>query len=535
MIDLADGIGLLIGLVIIATIADRLRLPYPILLVVAGVVVAVLPVRHRVQLDPDLFLLVFLPPLIYDASLDTSARELRTHLRPILSLAVGLVLATMTVVAVVIHAVVGDMGWGVAFALGAIVSPPDSVAATQIAGKLGLPRRLVTILGGEGLINDATSLTAYQVAVASVGTAFTVADVAGKFLFAVIVGLGIGVGVGWVGSWLLRFTETPVIENTMLLVLPFAAYLPADTIGASGVLAVVAAGLVFGRFGSRSLTAGARLQQREIWDLIVFLLTGMSFLLVGLELRPILDSLTSRESGSLVLESLAVIGVVIVVRMVWIFGATAVPGGEQLFGASKGDGRSWRETTVVGWAGMRGAVSLAAALALPQDFPQRDLLIFLTFGVIVATLVGQGLTLPPLIRRLGLVTSDQQDVVLTAQARRRLTLVALAHLDDVGQSGRFPDEVVDRLRAGYEAQLARLDRRLEVIGAGDGTDGTEDGADEAGMSTEEVLRAEQDLRLQVIASERTELEQLLARRRVTDRVADQVRAALDVDETTMRP
>ena len=469
MISLADGIGLLIGLVVIATIADRVRIPYPILLVVAGVVVAVLPVRHRVQLAPDLFLLVFLPPLIYDASLDTSARELRTHLRPILSLAVGLVLATMVVVAVVIHTLVGNMGWGVAFALGAIVSPPDSVAATQIAGKLGLPRRLVTILGGEGLMNDATALTAYQVAVASVGTAFTVADVAGKFFFAVVVGLGIGLVVGWVGSRLLRFTETPVIENTMLLILPFAAYLPADKIGASGVLAVVAAGLVFGRFGSRSLTAGARLQQREIWDLIVFLLTGMSFLLVGLELRPILDSLTNRTSGSLAVESLAVVGVVIVVRMVWMFGATALPGGQRLFGATEATARSWRETTVVGWAGMRGAVSLAAALALPQDFPQRDLIIFLTFGVIVATLVGQGLTLPPLIRRLGLVTRDQQDLLLTAEARRRLTVVALGHIDDVSQSDQFPEEVVDRLRTGYESQLARIDRRLEVIGADNGS------------------------------------------------------------------
>jgi monovalent cation/hydrogen antiporter len=534
VISLADGIGLLIGLVVIATIADRVRIPYPILLVVAGVVVAVLPVRHQIQLEPDLVLLVFLPPLIYDASLDTSARELRTHLRPILSLAVGLVLATMVVVAVVIHTLVGNMGWGVAFALGAIVSPPDSVAATQIAGKLGLPRRLVTILGGEGLMNDATALTAYQVAVASVGSAFTVADVAGKFFFAVAVGLGIGIVVGWVGSRLLRFTETPVIENTMLLILPFAAYLPADKVGASGVLAVVAAGLVFGRFGSRSLTAGARLQQREIWDLIVFLLTGVSFLLVGLELRPILDSLTNRTSGSLAVESLAVVGVVIVVRMVWIFGATALPGGQGLFGATESTARSWRETTVVGWAGMRGAVSLAAALALPQDFPQRDLIIFLTFGVIVATLVGQGLTLPPLIRRLGLVTRDQQDLLLTAEARRRLTVVALGHIDDVSQSDQFPEEVVDRLRTGYESQLVRIDRRLEVIGADNGSgNGLGDAADTE--ATTESLEAERDLRLQVIATERTELDQLLARRRISNRVADQVRAALDLDETTMRP
>src|SRR3984957_8532031 len=334
MISIADGIGLLIGIVVIATVADRLRIAYPILLVIAGIAVALLPLQHRVQLEPDLVLLVFLPPLIYDASLDTSARELRTHLRPILLLAVGLVLVTMTVVAVILHALVGGMSWAVAFALGAIVSPPDSVAATQIAGKLGLPRRLVTILGGEGLMNDATALTAYQVAVAAVGTTFTLVDVAGRFVFAVVVGLAIGLAVGWIGARMLRFTETPVIENTMLLILPFAAYLPADKLDASGVLAVVAAGLYFGRYGSGTLTAAARLQQREIWDLIVFLLTGMSFLLVGLELRPILDNLVNRESGSLAIESLAVVGVVIVVRVVWMFAATALPGGEHLFGAS---------------------------------------------------------------------------------------------------------------------------------------------------------------------------------------------------------
>ena len=215
-------------------------------------------------------------------------------------------------------------------------------------------------------------------------------------------------------------------------------------------------------------------------------------------------------------------------------GATALPGGRRLFGATEATARSWRETTVVGWAGMRGAVSLAAALALPQDFPQRDLIIFLTFGVIVATLVGQGLTLPPLIRRLGLVTRDQQDLLLTAEARRRLTVVALCHIDDVSQSDQFPEQVVDRLRAGYESQLARIDRRLEVIGADNGSGNGLGDATDTGATTES-LEAERDLRLQVLASERTELDQLLARRRISNRVADQVRAALDLDETTMRP
>jgi CPA1 family monovalent cation:H+ antiporter len=532
MISLADGIGLLIGIVMIAIVADRLRIAYPILLVVAGIGVALLPLKHRVELQPDLVLLVFLPPLIYDASLDTSARDLRTHWRPILLLAVGLVLATMTAVAVVIHALVGEMGWAPAFALGAIVSPPDSVAATQIAGKLGLPRRLVTILGGEGLMNDATALTAYQVAVAAVGSAFTLGDVVGKFFFAVVVGIAIGIAVGWLGCRALRFTETPVIENTMLLILPFAAYLPADKLRASGVLAVVATGLYFGRYGSGVLTAAARLQQREIWDLIVFLLTGMSFLLIGLELRPILDSLVNRESGSLLIEASSVVGVVIVGRMAWMFMTTALPGGQRLFGATRAT-RSWQETTVVGWAGMRGAVSLAAALALPQSFPQRELVVFLTFAVIVATLVGQGLTLPPLIRRLGLVTRGGQESVLVAETRRRLTVVALSEIDDLTRDDGFPDPVVDRIRSGYETQLARIDRRLEVIGSGEEEgDGDLDGS--AGDRNGHV-GAGRELRMRVIAAERAELDRLLARRRVTKQVADGVRAALDRDETTMRP
>ena len=558
-INIADGLGLLIGIVAIATVADRLRVPYPILLVLGGLVVALLPIHHHVELEPELVLLVFLPPLIYDASLDTSAEDLRKQWRPVLLLAVGLVLVTMCVVAIVIHSMVSEVSWTVAFALGAIVSPPDSVAATQIAGKLGLPRRLVTILSGEGLMNDATALTAYAAAVAAVGTHFTAGDLVGRFVFAVVIGTGIGIAVGWVGARLLRLTETPVVENTLLLVLPFAAYLPADKIDASGVLAVVAAGLYFQRYGSRSLTPAARLQQREIWELVVFLLTGLSFLLVGLELRSVLDHLVNRESGSLVLESLAVVGTVIGVRLLWMF-IVMLPIGRRFVGTSRGVAHTWRESTVVGWAGMRGAVSLAAALALPQSFPERDLIVFLTFAVIVATLVGQGLTLPILIRRLGLVTRNEQEGLLLTQARRRLTVIALAEIDDADRAQQFPDEVIDRIRGGYESQLARIERRLEAIGSDPATDGssatprddrapgatgatgvTSDGRALDGEEDDEhidpaaLLMAERELRQRVIRAERTELDELVRRRKVSSRVAEGVRATLDVEETTLLP
>lgn len=574
MISIADGIGLLIAVVVVATIADRLRIAYPILLVVVGVVIALVPLHHDVELPPELILLVFLPPLIYEATLDTSIAEIRAHLRPILALAVGLVLATMAAVAVAIHTLVHGMSWPVALTLGAIVSPPDSIAATQVAGKLGLPRRLITILGGEGMMNDATALTAYQVSVAAVGTSVTVVAALGRFGFAIVGGVGIGLAVGWLTRAMLRFIETPAIESTLLLALPFGAYLPADKVGASGVLAVVVAGLFFGRYGSGSLTAAARLQQREIWDLFAFLLTGLSFLLVGLELRPVLDSLTDRESGSLTREALAVVGIVLVIRFVWMFAAAALPIGYGPLGRGtghhgSGHRGSFREATVMSWSGMRGAVSMAAALALPRGFPERDLIVFVTFAVIVATLVGQGLTLPPLIRRLGLVTRDEQDTVTLLRTRRRLTQVALKRIEDLGEMGRFPPEVVERLYVGYELQLTRIDRGLASLegsndgaAAGEGSttaDGegptggsaagvTAVGADgtipdgevgepvyEAQVDPAVQLRAERDLRRIVIDAERVELDQLLGRRKISQRVAANVRSLLDVDEISMRP
>ena len=294
---------------------------------------------------------------------------------------------------------------------------------------------------------------------------------------------------------------------------------------------MVAAGLVFGRSGARRLTAAARVQQREIWDLIVFLLTGLSFLLVGLELRPIIEHLTTHTSRSLIVDGLIVVVLVVGVRMAWMFGATALPGGRHLFSANQGTPATWRETTVVGWAGMRGAISLAAALALPQSFADRDLVIFLTFAVIAATLVGQGLTLPPLIRRLGLISPGDEDLTRTAEIRRRLTVVALAHLDALGDEGGVPDAVVGRVRMAYEHQLDHLDRRLDGP-AGDG------GPDEPTVGPADSvadLAAERSLRRQVIAAERDELERLVRRRKVSGHVAGEVRAALDVDETSMRP
>lgn len=528
--NIAGILGALIFLVVVATVADRLKIAYPILLVLGGVVIALLPIHHRFEFEPDLILLLFLPPLIYDASLETSIGEIRTHWRPILLLAVGLVLATMTTVAVAVHAVVPSMSWPVAFTLGAIVSPPDAIAATQIAGKLGLNRRLVTILGGEGLMNDATALTAYELAVATVASGFTLAHASEEFAYAVVVGLAIGIGIGIAGTWLLRLTRTPVIENTMLLILPFSAYLPADTIHASGVLAVVAAGLWFGRFGARSLSPAARLQQREIWDLIVFLLAGMSFLLVGLDLHPIIVSLIDRDTGSLLWEAGVVVSTVIVTRILWVYGRMLLPGGKRVLD-QESDVRSWKEATVVGWAGMRGAISLALALALPLDFPERNLVVFLTFSVILVTLVGQGLTLPLLIRRLHLTESTRSHRTSVAKTRHKLTLAALHRIDELADEERFPASVLDRIRDAYESQLGAIEEHVDILEARvTGLDPEEDATDPA-----RTLALEKEARAAIIECERAELEQLVRRGHIEAEVAEAVKKDLDVDETTMRP
>jgi CPA1 family monovalent cation:H+ antiporter len=253
---------------------------------------------------------------------------------------------------------------------------------------------------------------------------------------------------------------------------------------------------------------------------------------VGLELRPILEALTARTSGSLVVESLAVVGAVVVLRLAWMFGAAALPGGKHLFATNQGTPSTWRETTVVGWAGMRGAISLAAALALPATFAERDLVLFLTFAVIVGTLVGQGMTLPPLIRRLGLVSRDEQDLVLTAEARRRLIVVALTRMDELAAEGGTPDQVTRRLRTGNESLLDQVDRRLDVLSAED-DDSSPDG--HLGEESQAEFEAEVDLRRRVIAVGRDELDPSVARRKVSRPVAEEVRAALDIDETTKRP
>src|SRR6266536_818810 len=338
-----------------------------IVVVAAGTVAA-----RRLRLDPQIVLVLILPPLLYAAAFQTSLPAFRANLRPILLLAVGLTLFSTVVVGLVAHAVIPGLGLAAALALGAILAPPDAVSATAVARRTGLPRRIVTVLEGESLLNDATALVAYRVAVAAaVSGVFSPAELSWRFALASVGGAVVGLAVALAVDWLRRRIDDPIIDNTMSLVAPFAAYLPAEVIGASGVLAVVVTGLYLGYQAPVTMTAASRLVSKSVWKVVEFLLQGTVFTLIGLQLRE-------------VVAGLAVAGAVVGVRFVWMF---PVAYGTRLLARSREDTapRSWREPLVVSWAGMRGVVSLAAAFALPltvrsgAPFPQRDLLLFLTF------------------------------------------------------------------------------------------------------------------------------------------------------------
>ena len=448
-------LALVVAVVVVSTVAPALRVPAPILLVIGGLLLALLPQVPDVVLAPDLAFVVFLPPLLYTAAFDTSVRDLRALLQPILSLAVGLVLATMVAVAVVVHALLPGLGWPAAFALGAIVSPPDAVAAVAVFRGLGVPRRLVTVLEGESLFNDATALVAYQMAVAAAASSnFSLGDATLRFVVVGMGGLSIGVAFAWLVAHLQRRLGDPALEIAVSLLTPFGAYVAAEQVHVSGVLSTVAAGLCAGWWAPNLMAPETRLRSRAVWDMASFLLNGLVFILIGLQLLRILPALSTSPLSLLIGLGLAISCAAVIVRFAWVFGADAL---SRLFaGAPRNSSVTPRERVVVAWAGMRGVVSLATALALPLDLPQRDLLIFLTFCLILVTLVGQGLSLPWVVRGLG-VSADGGATTQQRRARRAATEAAIARLDEL--SAEWPNHrpLIESLRAQYADRASHLD------------------------------------------------------------------------------
>ena len=439
--------------VILAIVAERLRIPLAVALILGGIALAFVPGIGALELDPELVLALFLPPLLQSSAYRTDWPAFRFNLRPILSLALGAVFFTTATVAIMAKLLVPELPWWAAITLGAIVAPPDAVAAAAVLKQVKPPKRIITVLEGESLINDASSLVLYRCAVAAtLAGAFSIGDGVFQFFAAAIGGTLAGWLVGWAAIWIFAHLEDTLLDITVSLLAGFFAYFLAEQLHVSGVLAAVACGLVLGRRQHASFSGETRLGMATVWGFVEFVLTALVFILIGLQLRGIVERLERYDAKSLSLIALAISATLIISRFVWIFPATWLP--RVLSRATREQDLlpPWSYPTVLSWAGMRGVVSLATALALPARFPGRDIIVFLAFCAIFATLVLQGTTLGWVIRRLGL--QEEETPLLepdTAQARAELATASLdavqEHLkSDVSEHGDAAAELVEEYK-----------------------------------------------------------------------------------------
>jgi len=515
---------LLAAILALATLARRFAIPYPIFLTLGGLFLGLVPGLPEVVLAPDLVLLLVLPPLLYAAAWDTTWRDFKANRRAIALLALGLVFATVASVAVVAHAVVG-LDWAPAFALGAIVSPTDALAATTIMERLHVPRRLVAIVEGESLVNDASGLVAYRFAVAAVLTGgFSLLSAAGQFVLLALGGVLVGVAVGLVLMKVLSRLDDRPVEILVGVVGAYAAYLLAERLGVSGVLACVSAGLVGSRLAPRVVRSSTRLEAYAFWETLEFLLNGLVFILLGFQARGIWREISGAPTSRLVLYGAVVSLTVIATRLLWVFPAAWLPRALSRRLRARDPHPGWRQLVAIGWTGMRGAVALALALALPRDgatFPARGLIVYLTFCVILATLVGQGLTLPPLLRRLGMA-GDGRDRREEMEARRTTARAGLARVEQLlDERWAPPREAGEHLVGHYQDRLRTLIGRAQMDGAEGAGDETFDAAAARGL---------QRLRLEGVGAERRELIRLRNAGAIDDDVFHRLERDLDLEE-----
>ncbi|MEA2358542.1 MAG: monovalent cation/hydrogen antiporter [Solirubrobacteraceae bacterium] len=517
-------LGVMLAAVLFLVGAYHTRVPYPILLVLGGAALGFVPGLPDVRLAPDLVLVLVLPPLLYAAAFFSSLRDLRDNLRPISLLSIGLVVATTVAVAAVAHAVVDGLSWEAAFVLGAVVSPTDPVAASAIASRLGAPRRYVTIVEGESLVNDATALVAYKVAVAAaLSGGFSLFEAGGRFVLNAAVGIAIGLAVGYVIARLRRAVDDAPTEITISLVTPYFAYLPAEALGVSAVLAAVTSGIYLGWRAPQLVTPDTRMRAFAVWEVLIFVLNAGLFMLVGLQLPAVLHGIGGLSVGAVALDAVAVCAAVILVRFAWVFPATYLPRVLWRRVREADPAPGWREPTIVAWTGMRGAVSLAAALAIPEAIdhgsalPQRDLIVFLTYAVIMATLVLQGLTLPRLISRLGLDEHGSEEQ-REATARLLAARAAIQRLDQLAREPWVREDTLERLRRSYEYRVRRFAARFD-----DGDDG----------AIERRSVDFQRLRRELLEAEREAIIQLRNRGRIDDQIMHRIERDLDLEDSRL--
>ena len=502
----------------VVLLGRRFKIPYPIALVLGGLGIGLIPGLPSVRIEPDIIFLVFLPPLLFAAAWFTSVHDLKANARPVFLLAVGLVLFTTVAVGFAVHALIPEIPLAAAFALGAIVSPPDAVAATSIAKRIGLPKRIVVILEGESLVNDATGLVALRFAVAATtsGT-FSIGKAGFEFVWVALGGIVLGLLVGLLFEQIVRRLKDELLLITLSLLVPYVAYLPAERLHVSGVLAAVTAGLYGGWKSPELISASVRLSAGAVWDLFVFVLNCVVFVLIGLQLPEVRAGLSHHSLGELAWYGFITSVIVIVVRPLWVFPSAWLARCRESI-RRRDPLPPWQHITIVSWCGMRGVVSLAAALALPVNFPERDLVVFLAFCVILATLVVQGLSLPFIVRWLGV--HEEHDSEHEKQTRLKLAHAALAHLNQIAEQVSTNEQALRRVTDLYEDRVRHL---------------TDDTADALGWSDDRHRWVEtRRLWREAIAAERREMIQLRGQARVDEELLHRLEREMDLEETRLK-
>ncbi|MDR3716381.1 MAG: Na+/H+ antiporter [Puia sp.] len=526
-----ENIGLIVmllfGITFLGVLSNKYKFPFPIALVVSGVVISLVPGLPVITLQPDIVFLLFLPPLLYGAAWYTSWHEFRANIRPISLAAVGLVFFTTTLVAVAAHALIPGMSWPLGFLLGAIISPPDAVAATTVTRGLGLNPQLIAILEGESLVNDASGLIAYKYATVAVLAGNFVFWQAGlNFLLVVTGGVAIGLAIGAIMYFVhKRFICDPIIEVTLTLLTPFAAYLLAEHFHGSGVLAVVSSGLFLSFNSATILTHQSRIMSYAVWDVVVYVLNSLIFILIGLQLRSIMEGIKDYSKSELIFYGAVISAVVIVVRFVWVLPAALLP---RLFSRRIRQTGSidLRNSVVFGWAGMRGVVSMAAALSLPllmpdgNPFPHRNLIIYLTFCVILSTLVLLGLTLPWVVRTLRIpaysIAAEEYD------ARIKVVSDTIGYIEE--NMSQINGELLNNIKSKYEIKYERLQKTDLPAGYFGQTEN----------QPVNIFNEFSQLQLDMIGVERQTLTRLHREGGASDEVLRKIERELDLEETRLR-
>jgi len=507
----------------VAVAAKRLNIAPSILLVVAGIGMALIPGLPKVTLAPEVVLLVILPPLIYSAGVAMSWREFRFNLRPIALLAFGCVLFTTCAVAAAAHYLL-NFDWAVGFLLGAIISPTDVVAPLAIARQLGLPRRLVVVLEGEGLANDATALVLYRFAVVAVSSGtFSLEQASVTFVLIVVGEIAYGIGVGWLSLRLRHWAREPRVEITLSLMTPYLAFWVPSHLGGSGVLATVACGLYVSWNGPRLIPFATRLQGIFFWDLIVYLIEGLVFLITGLQARTLIEQTHAFSIHDLLIATACTTLIAIAARFIWVFPATYIPRWVSPRLAKRDPSPPWRGVFFLAFTGVRGVDSLAVALAIPyavvngSPFPHRDLILFVTFGVIIVTLIGQGAMLPWVVRWLGLHHLGKQErkdeIKHELSARQAALKEVRKRLEKVIKEHDLPDEAIEHLRTRNQSRVQILPTNL--------TEGLDH------------MRQTAKIKAELIEAERDFIYQLLRDGKITDEARRRIEYELDLEEASV--